>query len=98
MGTVVAERQVLDRELLLMEDIYFHMGWTAWGQISQQCPALDSRGPLLGQKAEHLQSVRKVVFDPSSEKEWAKPTLVLTHFTLTGCPRSVFSPMFVLQG
>lgn len=43
MGIVVAERQVLDRELLLMEDVYFPMGWAAWGQISQQCPALDFR-------------------------------------------------------
>lgn len=41
MGIAVAERQVLDRELLLMEDSYFHTGWAAWGQITQQRPALD---------------------------------------------------------
>jgi len=41
MGIVAAERQVLERELLLMEGIYFHRGWAAWGQNYQQCPALD---------------------------------------------------------
>lgn len=40
-GTVVAEREVLDQELLLMENIYFPMGWAVWDKISQQYPALD---------------------------------------------------------
>lgn len=64
---VVVKRQVLDWELLLLEDICVHMedvGWAAWGQISQPCLALafepDLGGPSLGQKAEHLLSVRKV--------------------------------------
>lgn len=46
MGIVAAERQLLDCELLLMEDVYFHMGWAAWGQISQQRLALDFKPDL----------------------------------------------------
>lgn len=67
MGTVVIERQVLVWELLLVEGIYFHtdgMGWAAWGQIPQLCLGLvfkpDLGEPSLGQKEEHLQSIRKV--------------------------------------
>lgn len=67
MGTVVIEGQVLVWELFLMEDIYFHMegvGWVAWGQIPQLCLALVFKPnlgePSMGQKEEHLQSIRKV--------------------------------------
>lgn len=40
-GIVVVEREVLDQELLLMEDLCFPVGWAVWGKTSQQCPALD---------------------------------------------------------
>lgn len=40
-GVVVVEREVLDHEVLLMEDIYIPMGWAVWGKTSQQCAVLD---------------------------------------------------------
>lgn len=63
MGIVVAERQVLGWELLLMEDIYFPGGWAAWARLPSNVLLWISnwtRRPLLGQMAEHLQLVRKV--------------------------------------
>lgn len=45
-GIIVVEREVLDQELLLMESIYFPMGWAVWGKTSLQYPALDFTSDL----------------------------------------------------
>lgn len=62
-GIVVVEREVLDQELLLVEDIYFPMGWAVWARLlSNVLPWISHQTwrSFIGQRAEHLQLVRKV--------------------------------------
>lgn len=59
-GIVVAERRVLDQELLLMEEIYFPMGWARLPSNVLPWISHQTWRSFIGQRAEHLQLVRKI--------------------------------------